>query len=69
MLAAALAGEAPGDAHLDAAVVQLMADSEALTRSLLGSNGDAAGNLPSGPPPGPYRSAVRFAATYEPPQG
>ncbi|UVJ38899.1 ATP-binding protein [Arthrobacter sp. CJ23] len=81
VLAAALAGEAPGDAHLDAAVVQLMADGEALTRSLLGSNGDADGQFPPGPPgfprpgpflgppPGPYHSAVRFTATQEPPQG
>lgn len=83
VVAAALAGEVPGDAHLDAAVVQLMEDGEALTRSLLGSNGDgdAAGSFPPGPPgfpgtmpgqmpgamPGPYRSAVRFTATQEHP--
>ncbi|MDQ0031805.1 AAA family ATPase [Arthrobacter bambusae] len=39
VVAAALAGETPGDSHLGEAVDQLMADGEALTRSLLGSNG------------------------------
>ncbi|OFI37142.1 AAA family ATPase [Arthrobacter sp. SW1] len=39
VVTAALAGEAPSDAHLAGAVGQLMADGEALTRSLLGSNG------------------------------
>jgi len=38
-VAAALAGETPGDLHLSDAVGQLMADGEALTRILLGSNG------------------------------
>ncbi|WP_284753729.1 ATP-binding protein [Arthrobacter sp. efr-133-R2A-120] len=41
VVAAALAGETPSDVHLGSAVGQLMADSEALTRSLLGSNGGA----------------------------
>ncbi|GAP60412.1 hypothetical protein AHiyo1_39260 [Arthrobacter sp. Hiyo1] len=41
MVAAALADETPGDPHLGTAVGQLMADGEALTRSLLGSNGSA----------------------------
>ncbi|OOP61361.1 AAA family ATPase [Arthrobacter sp. SRS-W-1-2016] len=39
VVAAAVAGQAPGDSHLGDAVGQLMADSEALTRSLLGSDG------------------------------
>ncbi len=37
VLAASLAQETPGDRHLQAAVAQLMADGESLTRSLLGS--------------------------------
>jgi hypothetical protein len=37
VVAAQLAGAAVGDAHLEGAVTDLMADSEALTRSLLGS--------------------------------
>lgn len=41
VVAAALADETPGDPHLGTAVGQLMADGEALTRSLLGSNGSA----------------------------
>ena len=44
VLTAAAAGEAVADAHLNAAVDELMADAETLTRSLLGS---AAGTLPS----------------------
>ncbi len=38
VVAAAAAGKAPGDSHLGDAVGQLMADGEALTRSLLGSD-------------------------------
>ena len=54
VVAAALAGAAPSDAHLEVAVEQLMADSEALTRSLLGSNGQHPdGGAPAGPFPGP----------------
>lgn len=37
VVAAAVAGTVPADAHLNDAVLALMADSEALTRSLLGS--------------------------------
>ena len=37
VVAAALAGQAPSDTHLEGAVEELMADSAALTRSLLGS--------------------------------
>ncbi|MEV7474628.1 ATP-binding protein [Pseudarthrobacter oxydans] len=44
VLTAAAADEAVADAHLNAAVDELMADAETLTRSLLGS---AAGTLPS----------------------
>lgn len=39
VVASALAGQHPGDTHLNDAVNQLMADGEALTRSLLGSTG------------------------------
>ncbi|MFC8304253.1 ATP-binding protein [Specibacter sp. NPDC057265] len=39
VLAASLAGLAPGDGHLAGAVDLLLADSESLTRSLLGSSG------------------------------
>jgi DNA polymerase III delta prime subunit len=38
VVGAALAGEPPSDAHLADATARLMADGEALTRSLLGSN-------------------------------
>jgi DNA polymerase III delta prime subunit len=41
VVAAALAGEAPGDTHLEVAVDKLMAEGEALTRSLLGSEADS----------------------------
>ncbi|MGW9414713.1 ATP-binding protein [Arthrobacter cupressi] len=37
VVAAALAGQAPSDTHLEGAVEELMADNAALTRSLLGS--------------------------------
>ena len=47
VVAAAAAGREPGDADLLAAVDELMADGEALTRSLLGSDGDGGG--PGGP--------------------
>ncbi len=50
VVAAAAAGSEPGDADLLAAVDELMADGEALTRSLLGSHGDGGG--PDGPLPG-----------------
>lgn len=39
VVAAALAGDTPDDSHLGFAVEQLMADGEAVTRSLLGSTG------------------------------
>ncbi|WP_298252101.1 AAA family ATPase [uncultured Arthrobacter sp.] len=54
VLAAALEGVPTADAHLIAAVGELMADSASLTRSLLGSNGpvpEEAGG-PFGPDPG-----------------
>jgi len=50
VVAAAAAGSEPGDADLLAAVDELMADGEALTRSLLGSHGDGGG--PDRPLPG-----------------
>lgn len=43
VVAAALEGAAVSDAHLAAAVEDLMADAESLTRSLLGSGGEPAG--------------------------
>ncbi|WP_115789789.1 ATP-binding protein [Arthrobacter silvisoli] len=52
VVAAALAGEAPSDAYLEDAVEQLMADSEALTRSLLGSNGQHPDGGPGSGTPG-----------------
>jgi DNA polymerase III delta prime subunit len=48
VVAAAANGSEPGDADLLAAVEELMADGEALTRSLLGSGADGGG--PGGPP-------------------
>jgi hypothetical protein len=48
VVAAALEDEPVADSHLSAAVDDLMADAETLTRSLLGSGSDAAG----GPGPG-----------------
>lgn len=53
VVAAALADKTPGDAHLGFAVEQLMADGEALTRSLLGSNGGHGGDG-RGPGPGSF---------------
>jgi ATP-dependent Zn protease len=50
VVAAAAGGREPADTDLLAAVDELMADSEALTRSLLGSEGDGGG--PGGPPHG-----------------
>jgi hypothetical protein len=49
VVAAALDNEPVSDSHLSAAVVDLMADAETLTRSLLGSGSDSA----AGPGPGP----------------
>lgn len=43
VVAASLAGDVPGDSHLAAAAQQLMDDSSALTRSLLGSGQDTRG--------------------------
>jgi hypothetical protein len=48
VLAASLAGDIPGDAHLAAAVAELMADNESLTRSLLGSGAGPDDDGPSG---------------------
>ncbi|MET3706997.1 hypothetical protein ABIB17_001625 [Arthrobacter sp. UYEF6] len=45
MVAAALDDAPVSDSHLAAAVEDLMADAETLTRSLLGSGTDAAGSL------------------------
>ncbi|MGM0930925.1 MAG: AAA family ATPase [Actinomycetota bacterium] len=59
VVAAAASGSEPGDADLLAAVDELMADGETLTRSLLGSDGDGGG--PDKPPrrmhaPGPQNA-------------
>ena len=51
VLGAAEEGAEPGDRHLDDAAAALMAESEALTRTLLGSR--PAGRPPRGGPPGP----------------
>lgn len=45
VVAAALDDAPVSDSHLAAAVEDLMADAETLTRSLLGSGTDAAGSL------------------------
>jgi len=57
VVASALAGTEPADAHLLAAAGELMGDGEALTRSLLGSSpggrqDDAGGRAPAAPAPG-----------------
>ena len=70
-MAAAARGSEPGDADLLAAVDELMADGEALTRSLLGSAGDGGG--PGGPlrqmhapgPPNAVGSSGYFAYASE----
>ena len=54
VVAATLAGETPGDAHLRAAAETLMSDGERLSRSLLGNGSDA--GAPWGP--GPYGPGV-----------
>ena len=50
VVAAALEDAPVSDAHLEAAVEDLMADAEALTRSLLGSGPDGSGAPPGGSP-------------------
>ncbi|MDJ0356245.1 ATP-binding protein [Paenarthrobacter sp. PH39-S1] len=75
VVAASLAAEDPADAHLAAAVDQLMADGEALTRSLLGTNADPGERGPGGQPgfpgpyPAPYGSMMRYGASYRPVEG
>lgn len=60
VVAAAMDGTAVADGHLLTAVEHLMADGEALTRSLLGTGGGT-GAGPSAPPPG--------AGPFTPPPG
>lgn len=58
VVAAALAGVPVADGHLQTSVGQLMADGEALTRSLLGSGvGEGAGGGPAG---GGFRGSAAF---------
>lgn len=58
VVAAALAGVPVADGHLQTSVGQLMADGEALTRSLLGSGvGEGAGGGPAG---GEFRGSAAF---------
>jgi hypothetical protein len=57
-VAAALAGVPVADGHLQTSVGQLMADGEALTRSLLGSGvGEGAAGGPAG---GGFRGSAAF---------
>jgi hypothetical protein len=67
VVASALAGAAPSDGHLLAAVEELMGDGEALTRSLLGSAGNDDGD--AGPEPavssgGYFAYAPRSGMTF-----
>ncbi len=57
VVAAALEGVPVADSHLAAAVEDLMADAETLTRSLLGSGTEASGQ-PGFPGPGPHTTGV-----------
>ena len=64
VLAATREGTDPGDGHLDHAASQLMDETEALTRSLLGSQGPEASPGPMarpGPFPGPPAGFSRYA--------
>lgn len=60
VVSAAVAGVQVADAHLAAAVEGLMADGEALTRSLLGSGPEGGQGFPPGPggPGGPVGSSI-----------
>jgi hypothetical protein len=62
VVAAALAGVPVADGHLQTSVGQLMADGEALTRSLLGSGGG--GGAGSGPDSGPAGGGFRGSAPF-----
>lgn len=70
VLGAAITGAEPGDEHLEAALDELLSDSEALTRSLLGvSGGPGSGSDPDGVEQGAAHGVPVAEPGLAPPHG